>query len=511
MIRQYQTDDPKILLNTIVKLRDEIKAEGDKIYSSWEEQIERNAFKESAQNLSYYLALRNRDITQIQTDLIPWGLSSLGRLESKTLVTLESVIATLHDVIEEEIDHLHPDPEEFDVGRKRLQKNTKKIFGKKPDNRTTRIMVTMPNESITDKKFIHDLITEGMNVARINCAHNEPEDWLKMIENIRTASDELDKDVRILMDIAGPKIRTEWVYTHKRRPKVSRGDKIRITRDFEVLPKNDVNFTAGCEIDEIFQQIEIGQAVLYDDGNIESKVVEVNEGEMILEVTKTKGSSVRVHPEKGLNFPNNQFVFEELTEKDQQDIAFTCKHADIIGCSFVNSGKDIELIQNEIEKHLGEKAKQISLMAKIETVRATRNLPEIIFTAASKNPFSVMIARGDLAVESGYIDLAAFQQEIMWVCEAGDIPVVWATEVLDTLVSDGIPTRSEVTDAAEGTRADCIMLNKGDFIVDGVNMLNRIIERMEPIQYKKTHILGKLKLKHLIRDVDRYDKKKDNK
>lgn len=506
MEREYHTNDPKSLMEELSQLRNDIKHEGEHIYASWEDHIDRNAFKESALNLSYYLALRNRDITQIQTDLIPWGLSSLGRLESKTLVTLDAVIATLHDVIDEEIEHEHPEPDDFDVGRRRLQKNTKKIFGKKPDNRTTRIMVTMPNEAIDDAQLIYDLVSEGMNVARINCAHNKPEEWLQMIENIRMASDKLDRDVRILMDIAGPKIRTEWVYTHKRRPKVKPGDKIRITRDFDRLPKNDVNFTAGCEIDEIYSQIEVGQAVLYDDGSIESKVIEASTDEFLLEVTKIKGSSVRVHPEKGLNFPNNLFEFEELTEKDQKDIDFACEHADIIGCSFVNSGRDIELIQAEIAKKLGDNAKKMSLMAKIETVRATRNLPEMIFTAASKNPFSVMIARGDLAAESGYIDLAAFQQEIMWISEAGDIPVVWATEVLDTLVSDGIPTRSEVTDAAEGTRADCIMLNKGDFIREGVNTLNKIIERMEPIQYKKTPILGKLKLNHLSRDKERYKK-----
>lgn len=504
MIRKYKTNDPKELLEILTELRDDIKEEGDKIYSSWEEHIKRKGFKESAHNLSYYLALRNHDIAQLQTDLIPWGLSSLGRLESKTLVTLNAVIATLQDVIDEDLNHHHPDPDEFDVGRRRLQKNIRKVFGKKPKNRKTRIMVTMPNDAIDDEEFIYDLVKEGMNVARINAAHNDPAEWLKMIENIHKASDDLDKDVRILLDIAGPKIRTEWVYTHLRRPKVSPGDKIRITRDFHALPKNDVNFTAGCEIDEIYQQIELGQTVLYDDGNVESEVIEVHEDEMILEVTKTKGATVRIHPEKGLNFPNNSFVFEELSQKDKDDIAFACEHADIIGCSYVNSGKDIQLIQKEIEKNLGEKANEMALMAKIETVRATRNLQEMIFTAASKNPFSVMIARGDLAAESGYIDLARFQQEIMWICEAGDIPVVWATEVLDTLVSDGIPTRSEVTDAAEGTRADCIMLNKGDYVIEGVRTLNKIIERMEPIQYKKTPILGKLDLKHLRYNEERY-------
>ena len=185
MAKLYQAENPNELLDSIIKLREIIETEGNKIYSNWEGQIQRKAFRESAENLSYYLALRNRDITQLQIDLIPWGLSSLGRLESKTLVTLDAVIATLYDVIDNEGNYEHPNPDEFDVGRRRLQKNTKKIFGKKPDNRTTRIMVTMPNEAINGKKYVQDLIKEGMNVARINCAHNTEEEWLKTINNIR--------------------------------------------------------------------------------------------------------------------------------------------------------------------------------------------------------------------------------------------------------------------------------------------------------------------------------------
>lgn len=188
MSKDYKTNEPKEVLENITQLRNEIKEEGHKIYSGWEDSIQRNSFRESAENLSYYLALRNRDITQLQTDLIPWGLSSLGRLESKTLVTLDAVIATLHDLIDDELDHDHPDSDKFDVGRRRLQKNTKKVFGKKPANRTTRIMVTMPNEAIKNKEFIEDLIEEGMNVARINCAHNNQKDWQKMIKNIQSAS-----------------------------------------------------------------------------------------------------------------------------------------------------------------------------------------------------------------------------------------------------------------------------------------------------------------------------------
>lgn len=361
-------------------------------------------------------------------------------------------------------------------------------------------MVTMPDEAISDENLIYNLIEEGMNVARINLAHNEAEDWEKMIKTIRKKAEELDKEVKILMDVAGPKIRTEWVYSYLSKPKVKKGDRIRITQDFENLPKNDVNFTAGCKLDIIYKQIEVGQPVLYDDGKIESKVIEIEDNSFVLEVVKTKDASVRVKAEKGLNFPNNTFTFDSLNTKDKKDIAFACQHADIIGCSFVNNGYDIELIQDEIHKNMKENAGQMALMAKIETIRGVENLPQITFTTASKNPFSIMIARGDVAAESGYIDLASVQQEMMWISEAADVPVIWATEVLDSLVSDGIPTRSEVTDAAEGTRTDCIMLNKGDFVVEAVDMLNRIIERMEPLQYKKTPLLGRMSYTNITHD-----------
>lgn len=500
MSKIYESNDLKEILDRVRTLRNEIKEEGQQIFEHWKDDIERKAFRESAENLSYYLALRNRDITQLQIDLIPWGLSSLGRLESKALVTIDAVIATLSDLVNGEEETTHPEPSAFDVGRKRLQKNTKKLFGKKPANRTTRIMVTIPDEAYEDESLIRQLIDEGMNVARINCAHNDEKVWEKIISSIRDISKKLGKDVRVLMDIAGPKVRTDWVFTHLSKPKVRAGDLIRITRNFKDIPKTNVKVTVGCELDIIYEQIELDQPVLFDDGAIESKVIEIQEDEFILEVIKTKEKSVRVKAEKGLNFPKNNFTFESLNEKDKADIKFACAHADIIGCSFVNEGRDIVLVQKEIEKHLGTEAKNMALLAKIETVRAVRNLPEIIFTSASKNPFAIMIARGDLAAESGYIDLAGLQQEILWIAEAGDIPVVWATEVLDTLISDGIPTRSEVTDAAEGTRAECVMLNKGDYIVEGVRMLNRIIERMEPIQYKKTPILGKLNFTNTMKD-----------
>lgn len=146
-------------------------------------------------------------------------------------------------------------------------------------------------------------------------------------------------------------------------------------------------------------------------------------------------------------------------------------------------------------KRLGEeKGKAMPIMTKIETVDAVNNLPEIIVTAAGKNPFSVMIARGDLAVEARFLRLAELQEEILWICEAAHIPVIWATQVLESMVKSGIPSRSEITDAAMAGRAECVMLNKGDFLIDGIVALDDILNRMQAHQYKKTPRLRALRI-----------------
>lgn len=491
----YKVTNAKKLLKEITELYDQVVAEGNNIYEKWQADINRTEFNESARNLSYYLALRQRDIRGIQRDLVPWGLSSLGRLESKTLSTLEAVIHALTAIVGEQTSEQTPAFDEFNLGEERLARNTEAILGDKPSSRNTRIMVTMPSEAAEDIQLVRKLINKGMNVARINCAHDNENIWTQIIGNIRQISKELKKDVRILLDIAGPKIRTDWVFTTHKKPKVSVGDTICLTKDYQRLPKNDeTKVTVGCSIGQIFEQLSIGDPVLIDDGSVETKVIEVDTDYAILKVEKIKGKSIRIKAEKGLNFPGLNFDIEILTQEDKEAIAFATKHADIIGCSFVRNVKDVKAIQTELKSLIGEKAKNMSMMVKIETVQAVKNLTQIILAAASENPFSVMIARGDLAVETGYIRLAEVQQQIMWICEAADIPVVWGTEVLANMIETGIPSRAEVTDAAEGGRSDCVMLNKGDYIVEAVEMLDEILHMMKEHQFKKTPKLRALSI-----------------
>ena len=106
--------------------------------------------------------------------------------------------------------------------------------------------------------------------------------------------------------------------------------------------------------------------------------------------------------------------------------------------------------------------------------------------AAGKQPFGVMIARGDLAVEIGYQRLAEMQEEILWLCQAAHVPVIWATQVLENLVKKRIPSRAEITDAAMAERAECVMLNKGAYIAEAVTILDNVLTRMEAHQSKKT-------------------------
>ena len=140
-------------------------------------------------------------------------------------------------------------------------------------------------------------------------------------------------------------------------------------------------------------------------------------------------------------------------------------------------------------------------MLKIETRIAFENLPRLLLTGLRFPPIGVMVARGDLAVEIGYERLAEVQEEILWLSEAAHVPVIWATQVLETLAQTGIPSRSEVTDAAMGERAECVMLNKGPHVVEAVRFLADVLPRMQLHQQKKRAMLRRLSVSDVMRDT----------
>ncbi len=202
---------------------------------------------------------------------------------------------------------------------------------------------------------------------------------------------------------------------------------------------------------------------------------------------------MKLRPDKGLNFPTTDLPLDPLTARDLEELDFVAAHADIVGHSFVQSAADVTALQDELARRRPDDWRTIGLVGKIETPRAVLRLPEIIVAAAGRQPFAVMIARGDLAVEIGFERVAEMQEELMWLAEAAHVPVIWATQVLEGLVKKGLPSRGEMTDAAMAARTECVLLNKGPNAAVAITTLDRLLRRMGEHQVKKTPTLRALR------------------
>jgi pyruvate kinase len=248
----------------------------------------------------------------------------------------------------------------------------------------------------------------------------------------------------------------------------------------------------SCTLPDIFKDVKSGEQIILDDGKIEGVIKNVEQDRIEVEITYSKEEGTKLRADKGINLPESKLSIKGLTEKDKEDLKFIAKNADVVNCSFVNSAEDVKDIIDEL-KTLS--ATEIGVILKIETRKAFENLPSILLTAMQHHPVGVMIARGDLAIECGWKDLAMIQEEIMWLCEAAHLPIIWATQVLETMAKKGRPSRAEITDAAFAGRAESVMLNKGPFIFEAIKILDVIISSLQDYHEKQAPMLPKLKLK----------------
>jgi len=493
LVDTEQFNNPEVLLDTLIVLREEVIKEAEEAVERWRPVIapDRRFFNSSVQNLAAYLALRRRDLRVIQDALRPWGLSSLGRIEAQVMENLAAVIRTLAALSDRHEASLpaRPSQDDFNQGRRILRGEADAIFGPPPKNRNVRTMVTLPTEAAFNKQLVREMVERGMNVARINCAHDTPDEWMRMIDNVRAAEAATERNVRIAMDLGGPKLRTSDVLQPDKH-RVRRGDHVLLIRN---EPADIAYYPAQvrCSLPEALEQVGIGHNVWFDDGKIGTKVIDIRPEGVVLEVTRARDEGERLRVEKGINFPDSMLHLDALTEKDLLDLDFVIEHADIINFSFVQTPADVRHLQTEIDRRRADKIP--ALVLKIETSSAIKYLPELIVTAGSRPPGGGMIARGDLAVEIGYERLAEMQEQIMWVCEAAHTPVIWATQVLEGLAKKGRPSRAEVTDAAMAERAECVMLNKGPYILDAISILDGILGRMAEHQSKKSARLRALR------------------
>jgi len=477
--------NPQVLLETLQKLRQIVIQDGEDIFEPWRSIIQQQTFQYSGLNLAHYLALRRHDLRPLQAALIPWGLSSLGRLEGRVMPSLDAVISTLESICQVTPDNLpsRPSIPAFLEGDRLLHQQAEAILGQTEADRQVRIMVTLPTEAASNQDFMLDLLRRGTNCVRINCAHDNVKIWEAMISNVRLAEQETGRKCKILMDLGGPKPRLGKVVTPKHKHRIYQGECLVLTRD---SPKKHAHhFQASCTLPEVLDRLQVGETAWIDDGRIGARVESVTKKGVHLRITQASVKGSKLSPDKGLNFPDTDLHLSPLTDKDREDLDFVATHADIVGYSFVQTADDIKLLQKELAARLPI-PKKIAIMAKIETPQAVSNLPELIVQAAGQQPFAVMIARGDLAISIGYQRLAEIQEEILWLCEAAHIPVIWATQVLENLVKTGIPSRAEITDAAMAERAECVMLNKGTFVAEAITILDDVLTRMQEHQLKKT-------------------------
>ena len=434
--------------------------------------------RQAAKNLLYYLTLRNEDIRELQDKLHIAGLSSLASSESHIHSQLQSILQRLGKIYnEEELEACN-----YSFSQKEISDKSKLLFGEKSDAVIPYIMVTFDTSFAKDYGMIKTLLQNGMNVARINCAHDDEATWASMVHLIKKACRRTGLNCKIYMDLPGPKIRTHLLTRGRKKGKVKvkEGELVWLSESADEFSDDEI--VISVREPGIIENLKKNDRVYIDDGIIRGVIEKIKKNRAAMRILRIGAGKSSIKEDKGINFPDTKLSFPSLTDFDKQSLPFICEHADLVGYSFVNTASDLEALQEFIES---QSVDIPAIVLKIETPDAVKNLPALLFQGMTQKVFGVMIARGDLAVEIGFERLGEVQEEILWICEASHTPVVWATQVLETLNKSGIATRSEITDAAHAARAECVMINKGDHTIEVIETLQDILQGIGGHHIKK--------------------------
>lgn len=435
------------------------------------------AQKLSAFNLLHYLDLRAMDIKELQLHLHKHGYSSLTNSEAYIRCQVLAIL--------KHFDFYEECALTFESSKKILEERAEELFGYHQERAIPSLMVTLKTSHARDVLMVKKLLRAGMNIARINCAHDDEEVWYQMILNVKKATEITGISCKIYMDLAGPKIRTKIKGKKKPRVIIEEGDNFYLSEREDFKSKLPV---VVCAIPGIISQLKEGEKVLFDDGLFEAKILFKRQNVAKLEMLRVSARKPYLKTEKGINFPDSQLSLSALTDFDRHSLNFIREHADLVGYSFVHNIKDLDTLQKELHE------KKLPIILKIETPQGFENLPHLLFKAMEEEYYGVMIARGDLAVELGFEKLSQVQEEISLLCEAAHTPMIWATQVLESMNKTGLATRSEISDASLGVTAECVMLNKGDHTVRAIKALKTILQQSSVHHLKKRYLLRPLKI-----------------
>ena len=576
-----------------------------------------------AVNLVRYMALRSQDAVELQEGLSALGATSLSHPEPAVLERLHAARNVL-DAFDgkaptypmQAIASAYADADNI------LDANTQALLGPTQEGTHARIMVTLPSEAAEDYDLVLGFARAGMELARINCAHDGEAAWEKMVEHVHRAADEVGREILISCDIAGPKVRTgsiepgprvvrvrgertaagellthptlvlydvpradeaqevakgaseskarpavalevdaEWlaqlepgsevhfaeargrsrvfnvesveegvavlrgerncylaegtVFSHEAATTQVRGvpaleQKIRLHRGDELVlstsqePARVVEgevTTIGCTLPEVVTALEVGHAVIFDDGAISGRVTEIRdndaEREAVITIDHAGPTGTNLAAYKGINLPDTDVPLPSLTEDDVAALRFVATHCDIAAVSFIRTPADVAFLYDTVEEiaaeqeseELAQRVRELGIVLKIETVPAYEQLGTVLLEGMRHEKFGIMIARGDLAVELGFERMVQVPGRIMKLAEAAHIPVIMATQVLETLAKTGLPSRAEITDAGYALRAECVMLNKGPHITEAIRILDRMSRKLGRSRLKNRQML----------------------
>lgn len=326
----------------------------------------------------------------------------------------------------------------------------------------TKIIATISDRKC-DVEFLTELFEEGMNVVRLNTAHQSHADAQKVIDNVRAVSEK----IALLIDTKGPEIRTVDI---KEDFYLKKGDKMKIVGAKSDFKGEDV-FSVNYEF--FVKDIEVGNRVLIDDGDLELLVIDKN-GDFLTVEAQNDGA---LKNRKSVNIPGVSINLPSLSDKDREFIQFAIdQDIDFIAHSFVRKKEDVL----EIQKILDERESKIKIIAKIENQEGVDNIDEILECV-----YGVMVARGDLAIEIPAAKIPVIQRDIIRRCVDCKKSVIIATQMLHSMIENPRPTRAEVSDIANAiyTRTDAIMLSGetayGDYPVEAVRVMTEVAQEVE--------------------------------
>jgi pyruvate kinase len=331
----------------------------------------------------------------------------------------------------------------------------------------TKIVATIGPAS-SSREVLKNMILNGLDVARLNFSHGDYADHQAVVEHVRSINTELGTNTSLLADLQGPKLRVGEMQDGS--VMLEAGKKIKIST-VKQIGTADVIYT---NYREFAQDVKAGETVLLDDGKLMLKVLQTNhKDEVECEIIQGGPLSSR----KGLNLPNTKVSLPSLSEKDLQDLDFALsQNVDWVGLSFVRNAGDVVALKEIIAKS----NRHAKVVAKIEKPEAVEQLDEIIRVTDA-----VMVARGDLGVEIPLESVPLIQKRIVLKCVSSAKPVIVATQMMESMITNVTPTRAEVTDVANAVLdgADAVMLSGetsvGKYPVEAIRIMNNIIREAE--------------------------------